>query len=197
MKKDPGCPALKRSCNKCGKVGHFEKMCKTENSKKNSKRKPSRYRVRSVDDVSNNTEEHYAFSISSSRSKDSFVHVTAGGVQVNLLVDSEATVNVMDHKLWESLKVNRVKCISKRSSKELFAYGGKPLHVTVIGSFQADVSLCNGKNVNTDFLVIQEEAPGILGKDTAVNFGLLKLELANVNSVNERKNELMSKFPLC
>ena len=166
-----------------------------------SKQKPSRYRVRTVDvndDVSHDTEdvqEHYAFSISSSGSKDSFVHVTAGGVQVNLLVDSGAAVNVMDHKLWESLKVNRVKCISKRSSKELFAYGGKPL--TVIGSFQADVSLCNGKSVNTDFFVIQEEAPGILGKDTAVKLGLLKLESTNVNSVNERKTELMSKFPLC
>lgn len=66
-----------------------------------------------------------------------------------------------------------MKCVSHRSSKELFAYGGKPL--TVIGSFQGDVSLCNRKRVNTDFFVIQEEAPGILGKDTAVKLGLLKL----------------------
>lgn len=79
IKKDPGCPALKRSCNKCGNVGYFEKMCKTGNSNKHSKRKPSRYRVRTVDvneDVSHDTEdvqEHYTFSISSSGSKDSFV----------------------------------------------------------------------------------------------------------------------------
>lgn len=148
MKKDPGCPALKRSCNKCENVGHFEKMCKTGNSNKHSKRKPSRYRVPSVDvndDVCQNTEnveEDYAFSITSSESKDSFAHVTVGGVTPELLVDSGATVNVMDHKLWESLEVNRVKCASLRPSKEFLAYGGKPL--TVIGSFQANVSLCNG-----------------------------------------------------
>lgn len=58
------------------------------------------------------------------------------------------------------------------------------------------MSLCNEKSVNTDFFVIQEEAPGILGKDTAVKLGLLKLELANVNCVNDRKTELMLKFPL-
>lgn len=30
MKKDPVCQALKRSCNKCGNVGHFEKCAKLE-----------------------------------------------------------------------------------------------------------------------------------------------------------------------
>lgn len=36
----------------------------------------------------------------------------------------------------------------------------------VIGSFKADIdmSLYNGKSVNTDFLVIQNEVPGIHGK---------------------------------
>lgn len=59
------------------------------------------------------------------------------------------------------------------------------------------MSLCNEKSVNTDIFVIQEEAPGILGKDTAVKVGLLILKLANVNSVNDRKTELISKFLLC
>lgn len=31
-------------------------------------------------------------------------------------------------------------------------------------------------------------------KDTAVKLGLLKLELANVNSVNDKKTELISKL---
>lgn len=104
------------------------------------------------DDVCQNTEnveEHYAFSITSSGAKYSFAHVTVGGVQVKLLVDSGATVNFMDHKLWESMKVNREKCVSQRSSKELYAYGGKPL--TVIGRFQADARLCNGKSVHRLF----------------------------------------------
>lgn len=30
-----------------------------------------------------------------------------------------------------------------------------------------------------------------------MKLGLLKLELANVNSVNDKKTELISKFPLC
>lgn len=56
-----------------------------------SKRKPSKYRVRTVDvndDMSHYTEdveEHYAFSRSSSGSRDSFVYVTVGGVQENFV----------------------------------------------------------------------------------------------------------------
>lgn len=47
----------------------LKKMCKTRNSNKHSKRKPSRYGVRTVvvnDDMCQNTEnveDHYAFSI--------------------------------------------------------------------------------------------------------------------------------------
>lgn len=85
-------------------MSDISKTCKTGNSNKYSKRKPSRYRVRTVDvndDVCENTEnveEHYAFSITRSGAKDSFAHVTVGGVQVKLLVDSGITVNVIDHK---------------------------------------------------------------------------------------------------
>eukprot|EP00105_Crassostrea_gigas_P017139 XP_011434799.1 PREDICTED: uncharacterized protein LOC105333494 [Crassostrea gigas] len=75
--------------------------------------------------------------------------------------------------------------ITSSGSKDSFA------HVTV-GGVQMKL-----KSVNTDFFVIQEEAPGILVKNTAVKLGLLKLELDNVNSVNDRKTELMSKCPLC
>lgn len=120
-------------------------MCKIGNSNKRSKRKPPKYRVRTVDvnnDVCQNTEkvdEHYAFSVTNRETKSGFAHITVGGEQVKLLVDSGATVNVIDQTLRESMKVNRVKCVSQRSSKELFAYGGNPL--IVIGSFQADMSL--------------------------------------------------------
>lgn len=68
---------------------------------------------------------------------------------MKLLDDSGATANVIDQKLRESIKVIRVKCVSQRSSKELFAYGGNPLKV--IGSFQADVSLWNGKSKHSLF----------------------------------------------
>lgn len=135
------------------------------------------------------------FSVNSRKTKDSFAHVSEGEVhvRVKLLVDSGTTVNVIDQKLWKCIKINRVKCVSQKSSKELFDFGGKPL--TVIGSFQADVSLYNESKHR--LIVIQEEAPGILGKDTALKLGLLTPKLSSVNSVNDRKTELMSKFPLC
>lgn len=77
-----------------------------------------------IDDVCQNTEnveEHYAFGITSSETKDKFVYVTVGGAQVQLLVDSRATVNVTYQMLWEPMKVNQVNGVRQKSSKELFA----------------------------------------------------------------------------
>lgn len=57
--------------------------------------KPPRYKVGTVDmndnvcQNSENVEEHYAFSITSSETKNSFANFTVGGLQVKLLVALE------------------------------------------------------------------------------------------------------------
>ena len=157
--------------------------------------------MRNVDvDSDSDDNSDYAFVVRSvnDQSNDGVVSLDVGGVHVNLLVDSGATVNVIDKKLWEAMKAKKVKCTSKVSSKPLHAYGGKPL--TVIGCFEANVVTDNGTNLQTQFFVINENAPGILGKDAATKLGLLHIgipERTYVNQVDDQKAQWKSKFPDC
>lgn len=88
------------------------------------------YRIRTADihnkvyQNTENSEQHYAFSMTINETKYSFVNVPVGWVLVKLLVDCGANVNVIDQKLWISVEVNRVKYVNEKSFKELFAYGG-------------------------------------------------------------------------
>ena len=52
------------------------------------------------------------------------VQVNVGGVpNVATIVDSGASCNVIDRKLWEEVKQNKVKCVSMKSNKKLYPYG--------------------------------------------------------------------------
>jgi hypothetical protein len=90
-----------------------------------------------------------------------------------------------------------VKYVSQKSSKELYAYGGKQL--TVLGTFRTDIQVDDtDRMINTEFYVIEEEGPGVLCKDSATELGLLKVEIPHVNmNTRDRKSQLQEQFPKC
>ena len=50
--------------------------------------------------------------------------VNVGGVpNVARIVDLGTSCNVIDRKLWEVLKQNKVQCVSMKSNKKLYRYG--------------------------------------------------------------------------
>ena len=111
---------------------------------------------------------------------------------MGVIIDSGSSANVIDQTLWEELKKQHVKCVSKRSTKKLYAYGAtRPLQV--IGTFTADLSLAN-KCVSAEFTVIQGRGEPLLGRESAMKLGVLKLQVPgiSVNSVVDR-NELIAK----
>ena len=72
-------------------------------------------------------DDEYAFIVTSTP-------VNVGGVSVDMLIDSGASTNVFDQKLWEELKKKHIECVSRKSTKKLYAYGATtPLRV--IGTF--------------------------------------------------------------
>lgn len=74
-------------------------------------------------------EDEYAFAVNSAAPPEK-INVTVGGVVVAVLIYSGASTNVIDKNLWLKLKQEKIKCVSKKSNKKLYTYGGdQPLKV--------------------------------------------------------------------
>ena len=125
-------------------------------------------------------------------------YVFIGNVEVEMLIDSGATCNILDRQLWEFLKKNSIKCKCYFTEKKIYAYGSKePLKLA--GGFKVKVSFNNKVIDNVDFLVLEGEGEPILGTDTLTKLGILKIEpeinnLAKDNSTAEIVDRYKSLF---
>ena len=168
---DKSCPALGKTCNKCGFVSHFAVCCKSKTPKRRSSVK---YRTDGANQVTE--EDYYAFVVKSDNDSSGVVDLCVGGVPVkNVLIDSGATFNIVDRATWETLKTKRVKCQSRICEKKLFAYGQtKPIEV--VGTFKSEI-YCekSGEMCVDEFTVIEGHGKALLGKDTAETLNVLRV----------------------
>ena len=63
-------------------------------------------------------------------SDNSKILVEVGGVNLDMLIDSGASCNIIDRETWERLKSMKIKCKSNTQTKKIYAYGStQPLKV--------------------------------------------------------------------
>ena len=173
--RDPNCPARGKTCKKCGGANHFAQQCKTKSPKpvkprSSGKLKDTKKKVRYVQDVDED-EDEYAFIVKSA-SQPGKIEVFIGGILVEMVVDSGASTNVIDKHLWSKLKHEKIECVSKKSNKKLYPYGSKqPLEV--LGTFSA-LTKVGETVVKAEFVVIDGEGEALLGRETAVQLGVLQ-----------------------
>ena len=80
-----------------------------------------------------------------------------GVPKIQFIIDSGASCNIIDRQLWEELKKNKVKYISRKYKKKLFAYGStEPLDVA--GCFSATIEL-NERIIQSLFLSKEKTRP--------------------------------------
>ena len=202
--KDPNCPAKGRKCRKCSNLGHFEARCKSKISvdpkvQKGQKWRPPGKNVRQISMLQGGgDQDDYAFIISNVMHGDNDItlDVTVGGVQIPMIVDSGATVNVVGRNQWEHLKSMGIKCQSSCDAiTNLYAYGSsEPLPVA--GNFTADVAICGNALGDVQFNVIEGNGQSLLGRDTAQRLNVLKVgpQLTHINTV-EQNTSILSEFP--
>ena len=129
--KDKNCPAKGKKCNLCHKYDHFAKCCKSKGAKRKDQRQ-SKVNLVDEPDMPQGA-DGYAFTCKTGLFPDDMkVKATTGGVpNITLLIDSGASCNIIDSKLWEYLKANHVKRSSRKADKQLGS--SKPLEV--LGEF--------------------------------------------------------------
>lgn len=142
LSSDEKCPARGKKCNKCHGTGHFAKCCKIKKQHKDQKPKGGKYSANLVETADNDDEE-FAFVVTGDVHPKLVLNI--GGIpNVKFIIDSGASCNVIDRQLCETLKERKVKCVSSRCQKKLFAYGStEPLKVA--GSFTASTLYSTGK----------------------------------------------------
>ena len=199
--KDPTCPARDAICDKCHIKGHFAIVCKTKDSRiKQKPAKPNRYKtqrkVNTLQDANAETENtgDYVFSLRQavigglSAAEPKYEQVCVGSMDLNMMIDSGADANVIDRRTWESMKAEKVKCISQQKdcTTKLYPYGSdQPLET--LGVFRAVVE-AGSQSCEANFVVIQGQGVPILGRDTAMKLNLLKVG-PQVNAVNMPSNQ--------
>ena len=110
-----------------------------------------------------------------------------GGLPITMIIDSGASCNVISRSVWEYLKANKVACLSTKASKKLYAYGSnQPLQVA--GICTAEMSVRESVLSGVEFVVIENEGHVLLGQETAISLGGLKLG-AHVNSLEVSTDE--------
>lgn len=192
------CPAKDKKCNGCGKLGHYQRCCKTklfqQKRKFNQNQEKDKYfnkRARKDTTVNSleNDETQYIFNVND----DATIKCEIGGVDAEMLIDSGCKINIISSKTWEHLKENRVNCGKqvKEPNQILLAYGSTtPLQIR--GSFEAAIKT-NGREERATIYVIEDGSRNLLGKDTALRLGVLKLG-GDVNNVEQEPNRPFPKF---
>ncbi|XP_053607193.1 uncharacterized protein K02A2.6-like [Plodia interpunctella] len=202
------CPARDKDCLKCGLRGHFRQWCKTKsnlkrNNTENTSNKPnpkkprlqtkSNTEVNQIEDDSNDDQNgyNYVFHID----EDLQIDCVIGGIKTKMIIDSGCKHNLITGETWEVMKRRKV-AVSNQIAKpdiRFVAYGSnKPLEVK--GCFNATLQV-EDKQENATFFVIANGTRNLLGKQTAMSLGILKIGLnLGVNQVNEEERTTFPKF---
>eukprot|EP00112_Aurelia_sp_Birch-Aquarium-sp1_P009823 Seg2131.1 transcript_id=Seg2131.1/GoldUCD/mRNA.D3Y31 product="putative protein K02A2.6" protein_id=Seg2131.1/GoldUCD/D3Y31 len=181
--------ALRRKLLEKGRTLTFEQLQNTARALEASEK---------LADANDSTDDEYAFTVSNGKLPKICLEI--GGVpNVEMIVDSGACCNVIDRKLWEKLKEEKINCVSTKYTKQLYPYGNsQPLRV--VGCFVAKVSFKDA-SMDAEFTVIEEKGQALLGRDTAVELSVLKIndgvEINSVESSAMNGQNIISEYKDC
>ena len=157
------CPARGKECRRCHKMNHFARVCHFK-----TKVRQIDFFEREREPESSESSEESLFNITNRQiSKTPAVMANIMKTQVNFLIDTGASVNVLNGTVYDKL------CVKPKLQNPcplIFAYGSdEPLPVR--GFFRADISYKNS-HVDAGFYVIdasgsQSQSHNLLSADTA------------------------------
>ena len=192
--KDAQCPALDKTCRRCGKSGHFARVCRQQTSKPKLHRENARRLEQSDEDSSENECLFTLTAHNVHHRSDSLHTLEIEHIPVQMLIDSGASVNVLDLETYHRLKAQKGIHLTP-STLRVYAYGSTtPLNI--LGTVSGRVK-CHSAEIVAKFVVVHNEHAGcLLGRQTATRLGLLRVG-PHVSSINHAvsPDSLRQQYP--
>ena len=165
------CPAKGKECRSCGKMNHFARVCRSKSDVATGK-------VRNVEAFDSDSE--YVYTVSNAPDfKSPRVEVMVDNTEVSMMIDSGATVNLIDEATF--LKVNKRSNLTLgEPRKQIFSYGSTtPLPVlgTVLCTIQT-----GHQSVKALMYVIKGSAGNLLSFNTARELELISIQVNEINT---------------
>ena len=168
------CPAYGKRCNRCKRLNHFQKMCKTKITTNLKSRKK---RVNTVEDSSESDSDYdlYAGIIhdlplnSVNPLNDEWsVNSEINGKQINFQIDTGAKCNIMSQTVFQSFGLTTV---MKITGTKLTSFSGHKLKPVGIVQLPCKIQ---GNIFNIDFYIVNSSVPSVLGASTCRDIGLIQ-----------------------
>lgn len=175
------CPARGKTCNACGKQGHFSKCCRSTRPTNNTRGRQRVHYVHTGGDGSvtpqasssaadTESPDEYVYTIGRAKTNLPHAKVKIKDSNVRVMLDTGATVNIIDEATYQTLRHQPplTKC-----TVPIFPYGScKPL--PTLGKFTSLIE-SKSKLTTATFHVLRGNNGSLLGYDTASQLELIKI----------------------
>ena len=190
------CPARGQICKYCKRYNHLEEACRIKRrdieEKKFYPKKENNSKVKSLVLDEGSDEEGYIFSLGQNPKAD--ITLKVEGQNMNFLVDSGSCVDVIDRSTFDEL-TKKVKVNLHPSKVKIYAYAAEaPLKID--GMFYSNIMFKGHKHICRFHVISDYQSGCIIGRNTAIELGILKLE-QNINVIRREdfSAELKRNFP--
>ena len=157
-----GCPANRKTCSACKRTGHFAKVCRA-----------TQYKVNQVTSRDSSDEE-FAFGVNLIGAIQNHPNLPNTNVKINgqtetFIIDSGATVNVMDKDMYGRLGQPKL----KKTSVVLSSYGSEGDKIPILGTLTTTIESKKAITVSEIHVVNRQNCGSLLSYRTASELGLI------------------------